>query len=79
MKVRLIYKSSDAHKVQRGDAVKITRIISSDAFIVILKKRPAKIEIASSVLNQMKRIDSIVKAIMITKKHLPKIEVKRRV
>lgn len=77
MKPTVIYKSKDTNKIQKGDIVKIARIISSDTFFSIIKKHPSKIEISQSVLKQTKRLDSIIKALEITKKYKPIIEVKR--
>lgn len=71
--MKTIYGSKDIDKVNKNDEVRILRIISSDAFLKLLKKQPSKIEISKSVLRQMKRIESIVKAIEITKKYSPKI------
>ena len=52
MKLIVIYKSSDVNRIQKGDFVKISRIISSDTFFSIIKKYPSRIEISQSVLIQ---------------------------
>ena len=77
MKIVVVYKVTDIEKIKEGDVVKIARIVSSDTFFRIIKKRPSKIEISQSVLDQSKRINSIIRVLEITKEYLPKIKIKK--
>ncbi len=76
--MKSLYGSDDVNMVEKEDIVRISRIISSDAFLRLLTKEPKRIEISMSVLKQMKRIKVMIEAIEIVKRYQPEIKIIKR-